>query len=1444
MALVIADRVKETTTTTGTGTINLAGAASGFQSFVSGVGTTNTTYYAITDANGAWEIGIGTVTDASPDTLSRTTILASSTGAKLSLSTGTHTVFGTYPADAAVHLDAGVNLTYGGVVIASGSAADGAVQSTTALTNGQLLIGRTGNTPSTATLTGGTGVDVTSASGSITVYLDLSELTTSTSDADGDYFVVVDTDDNSKKLTKANIDLNGFGGNLDVDRGGTGATSFTDGGVLLGSGTSAITAMAVLADGEIIIGDGTTDPVALAAFSASDGSLKVEYGGTGAATLTDGGILVGAGTSAITALDVLTNGQLLIGDGSGAPAAGTLTAGEGIDITNGAGSIEILGEDATTSNKGIASFHTDNFSVSSGAVTIKDGGVDLAAEVTGVLPVANGGTGGLASGSLLIGDGSGAAAAAGLTAGEGIDISTGAGSITIDCEVATTSNLGVASFDTNHFTVSSGAVTIKAESIDLTADVTGVLPTANGGVGALSNGQLLIGSGGTGAAGTLTAGEGIDVTNAAGSITIDGEDATTSNKGIASFSSDNFAVSSGAVTIKDAGVDLTAEVTGVLPTANGGVGALSNGQLLIGSGGTGTAATLTAGEGIDITTGAGSIEILGENASTSNKGIASFNSDQFSVSSGAVSLVTGSSAGNILVCGEGQTLSENDYIKVDSGGGAVGRSYGDTKTDLSLNNVENTALSTWAGSSNLTTVGVIGSGSWNGDPIDSSYISTSFANSKQDTLTFGQSSGNALKTEEAIAENKVLVGGASNVKARSYSELKGDMSMGNVENIAVSTYAGSTNMTTMGTITTGTWSATTIAINKGGTGQTSYSNGEILVGGDSGLAKTTITAGEGIDVTNGDGTIEVSGEDATSSNKGIASFSTDNFSVSSGAVTIKAGGVDLTAEVTGTLPLGNGGTGVTSLDDITSANNLLTVGAGAATIINGDVTLTVNEGNFNLDNIGGVLGLTDQVTGTLPIANGGTGATALDDITSANNLLTVGAGADTIIGGDVTLTVNEANIDHDALTNFVANEHVDHSSVSITTGDGLTGGGDITSTRTLSVDLKSNGGLVIESEKVAVDLAASSITGTLAVGDGGTGATTLNNLITLGTHTTGNYVATVADAGEGTITVSGSGSETAAVTLDIADDSINSQHYVDGSIDTAHIADDQVTLAKMAGLARGSIIYGNASGDPAALSIGSDNYVLTSDGTDIAWEAAASGGMSQFILEDDGGDEVSISNNEEVKFIGAGITTNWTDTSDGSDGDPFDMTFTIDAAQTLITSIFATDLKLGEDNETKIDFEDANQINFYTDNTKRMTLESSGALTLTKAVYHPLANAEEEPENDATLDFDLRKANYFDVELNANITDIDFKYGAIGQRFMIRFEQDASTGPYTIAWNAVTMDFDGGGSAVAVTISWPGGTAPTMTATDDKADTYGFVVRAEGHMDGFVIGQNMPVNDN
>lgn len=93
MAHVNADRVKETSTTTGTGTYNLDGASTGFQTFVAGIGNGNTCDYLATN-NVDWESGQGTVTDATPDTLARTTIYASSNaGSAVNWGAGTKTLF-------------------------------------------------------------------------------------------------------------------------------------------------------------------------------------------------------------------------------------------------------------------------------------------------------------------------------------------------------------------------------------------------------------------------------------------------------------------------------------------------------------------------------------------------------------------------------------------------------------------------------------------------------------------------------------------------------------------------------------------------------------------------------------------------------------------------------------------------------------------------------------------------------------------------------------------------------------------------------------------------------------------------------------------------------------------------------------------------------------------------------------------------------------------------------------------------------------------------------------------------------------------------------------------------------------------------------------------------------------------------------------------------------
>ena len=120
MPLQLKDRVLETASAPGTGTVTLLGASLGYQSFNTALTSGNTTYYAIADLGGAnWEVGIGTFT--SPNQLARNTILESSGGGSIvNFSSGTQNVFITYPAEKSVNLDASDNVSPLGT-IASGT---------------------------------------------------------------------------------------------------------------------------------------------------------------------------------------------------------------------------------------------------------------------------------------------------------------------------------------------------------------------------------------------------------------------------------------------------------------------------------------------------------------------------------------------------------------------------------------------------------------------------------------------------------------------------------------------------------------------------------------------------------------------------------------------------------------------------------------------------------------------------------------------------------------------------------------------------------------------------------------------------------------------------------------------------------------------------------------------------------------------------------------------------------------------------------------------------------------------------------------------------------------------------------------------------------------------------------------------------------------------------
>lgn len=285
MALILADRVQETTTSPGTGSATLNGAVTGYQAFSAAMANADTCYYTIADQGGAgWEVGIGTYA-SSGNQLQRTSVLASSNGGSLTnFSSGTQAVFITYPAEKSV------NLNGNGNVSALGNVTSGVWQGTTV-----------------AVAYGGTGTTTSTGTGSVV----LSNSPTFVTPALG-------TPSSGSLVNCTGISLTtGVSGVLPTANGGTNLSSFTSGGAVYATSTSALTT----------------------------GTLPVASGGTGTTTSTGSGSVVLSNTPTLVTpvIGAATGTSVVVTNGfySTSTYGGSFSDGIVLDYDGGIGNARI-----------------------------------------------------------------------------------------------------------------------------------------------------------------------------------------------------------------------------------------------------------------------------------------------------------------------------------------------------------------------------------------------------------------------------------------------------------------------------------------------------------------------------------------------------------------------------------------------------------------------------------------------------------------------------------------------------------------------------------------------------------------------------------------------------------------------------------------------------------------------------------------------------------------------------------------------------------------------------------------------------------------------------------------------------------------------------------------------------------------------------------------------
>jgi hypothetical protein len=384
--------------------------------------------------------------------------------------------------------------------------------------------------------------------------LDLNGNTLSTTNTDGD-LVLAPNGTGKVSLTSTNAASSTTTGAL-VVAGGVGIA----GALYVGSSISAQSAT-FSSINNTPIGNSTASTGAFTTLAASS-TLTV----TGAATF-NGGVNIGSDTLAEYIYDTV---------------GGAITAGTGITITNSDG-----GNTSTVSitNTGVTA-DTYGSTTAIPVITVNAQG-QLTSVTTASITTTLGISADTGTDSIAL-----ATDTLTFTGGEGIDtsINSGTNTLTISAEDATTSNKGVASFATEDFNVTSGAVELKDTVVKTVTTDSGALTPATHGF-------------------SILGGEGIDVTHAGTTITVAGEDATTTNKGVASFDTNNFTVTSGAVTAKNITLGSSTLTLGSTTTSIAGVTELTVDNININ--GSTISSTDTNGNIVISPNGTGKVDVSG-----------------------------------------------------------------------------------------------------------------------------------------------------------------------------------------------------------------------------------------------------------------------------------------------------------------------------------------------------------------------------------------------------------------------------------------------------------------------------------------------------------------------------------------------------------------------------------------------------------------------------------------------------------------------------------------------------------------------------------------------------------------------------------------------------------------------------------------------------------------